>query len=268
MTSDPLDDFCDSGLPEFLQSSWENAKTILELNSISRHPTDEQKYVVISLSQPIVHTIHVQPTGAIACDKECFRFKAHKICAHTISVVKMLDTLDLFISRYSPNINLAVQSAMPRESGKKPNQQTRKRKSQTARDTSGWDDIESAQTKKEIAMYRVVFVRSTKATTCYGCGGKVREKPSSDPPPAPYDIFLCRYEQRVYRKKGRFSQSTTLNITANEEAVYYHPIQKCLQQKFGERNSDNILVSDNVKSKLIDCHRQILLREFGVRFNV
>ena len=56
----------------------------------------------------------------------------------------------------------------------------------------------------------------TKATTCYGCGGKVRDKPSSDPPPAPYDIFLCRYERL---KKGRFSQSTTLNVTTHEGSV-------------------------------------------------
>ena len=267
MTSDPLGDFCDSGLPEFLQGSWENAKTILKLNGISRHPTDEQKYVVISLSQPIVHTINVKPTGAIACDKECYRFKTHRICAHTISVAKMLDILDFLISHYNPDIEQAVLSTMPKESGKKPGQQTRKRKSQPARDTRGWDDIESTQTNSESSNYRVVFVRSTKATTCYGCGGKVRDKPSSDPPPAPYDIFLCRYECRVYRKKGRFSQSTTLNITTQEEAVYYHPVQKCLSQKFGEGNSDNILVSDNVKSQLLDCHHQILLREFGLRVN-
>ena len=93
----------------------------------------------------------------------------------------------------------------------------------------------------------------------------MRDKPSNDPPQAPYDVSLCRYERRVYRKKSRFSQSTTLNITTQEEAVYYHPIQKCLSQKFGEGNSDNILVSDNVKSQLLDCHRQILLREFGLR---
>ena len=97
--------------------------------------------------------------------------------------------------------------------------------------------------------------------------GKVRDKPSSDPPPAPYDIFLCRYEHQVY-SKGTFSQSTTLNITTQEEPVYYHLIQKCLWQKFGEENSDNILVSNNVKSQLINCHRQILLREVGLHVNV
>lgn len=165
MTSDPLGDFCDSGLPEFLQGSWENAKTILKLNGISRHPTDEQKYVVISLSQPIVHTIHVKPTGAIACDKECYRFKTHRICAHAISVAKTLDILDFLISHYNPNIEQAVLSAMPKESGKKPGQQSRKRKSQSVRDTRGWDDIESTQSNNESSNYRVVFVRSTKATT-------------------------------------------------------------------------------------------------------
>lgn len=128
----------------------------------------------------------------------------------------MLDILDFLISHYNPNIEQAVLPAMPKESGKKPGHQTRKRKSQSARDTRGWDDIESTQTNNESSIYRVVFVRSTKATTCYGCEGKVRDKPSSDPPPAPYDIFLCRYERQVYHKKGRFSQSTTLNTTTQK----------------------------------------------------
>ena len=105
-----------------------------------------------------MHTIHVKPTGAIACDKECYQFKTHRICAHTISVAKMLDILDFLISHYNPNIEQAVLSAMPKESGKKQGQQTRKRKSQSVRDTRGWDDIESQPNNNESSNYRVVFV--------------------------------------------------------------------------------------------------------------
>lgn len=93
---------------------------------------------------------------------ECHRFKTHRICAHTVSVAKKLDILDFLISHYNPNIEQAVLSPMPKESAKKPGQQTRKRKS--ARDTSGWDNIhvESTQTNNESSSYHVLFVRSTK----------------------------------------------------------------------------------------------------------
>ena len=35
------------------------------------------------------------------------------------------------------------------------------------------------------APYEVVFIHSTSATTCYGCKGRVRDKPS-----APFDLFI------------------------------------------------------------------------------
>ena len=41
-------------------------------------------------------------------------------------------------------------------------------------------------------------------------GGR-KEITTTDPPAAPSDIFLCRYGHRVRRKKGRCSQTTTLN---------------------------------------------------------
>ena len=40
------------------------------------------------------------------------------------------------------------------------------------------------------ALYEVVFIHSTSATTCYGCKGRVRDKPSAPLPPAPYDLFI------------------------------------------------------------------------------
>ena len=80
---------------------------------------------------------------------------------------------------------------------KKPGQTSRKRKKSHKRDTTGWDDIPLETPTVKSNEYEVVFVRCTRATTCYGCGRKVRQKPSSDSPPPPYDIFLCRHERRV-----------------------------------------------------------------------
>ena len=50
------------------------------------------------------------------------------------------------------------------------------------------------------APYEVVFVHDTKATTCYGCKGRVRDKPSAPLPPAPYDLFIRHLERKIFKR--------------------------------------------------------------------
>ena len=52
-----ISQFNDSGLPEFLRGSWENAKKIIDLGGIGSHPTSVKR-CVLSLSQPITHSVH------------------------------------------------------------------------------------------------------------------------------------------------------------------------------------------------------------------
>ena len=64
-----------------------------------------------------------------------------------------------------------------------------------------------------------MFIHSTSATTCYGCKGRVRDKPSAPLPPAPYDLFIRHEERRVYNREGE----TRIRIS-KPEMVYYHPL--------------------------------------------
>ena len=105
-------------------------------------------------------------------------------------------------------------------------------------------------------LWEVVFIRDTAACKCYGCNGSVRRKPSEDPPPAPYDIFLRRREYRVYRKKG----STKMCIAKTKEFVYYHPLKACLPK---ESSHGDLLMSENTTSRLQASHREVFWREFG-----
>lgn len=82
------------------------------------------------------------------------------------------------------------------------------------------------------APYKVVFVHNTAATTCYGCEGRVREKPSAPLPHAPYDIFIHHKERRIYNHAGE----TTIRISSRPEMVYYHPLRSCT----GLNNDDDV----------------------------
>ena len=49
----------------------------------------------------------------------------------------------------------------------------------------------------EILYPELVFMKDTSATTCYGCKGRLREKPSPPPLPSPYDLSK-RFTQADY----------------------------------------------------------------------
>ena len=107
--------------------------------------------------------------------------------------------------------------------------------------------------------YEVVFIQDTSALGCYGCRGKVRQKPSDPVPGDPYDIFLRRKEHRQYRKKG--SKSTAISISKQPEYVYYHPLRACVP---GKNIEGDIWTEASTKSKLNEKHKELLWREFGL----
>ena len=59
----------------------------------------------------------------------------------------------------------------------------------------------------EILYPELVFMKHTSATTCYGCKGRLREKPSAPPPPLPYDL------------SKRFKQADYGNTKANTHSI-------------------------------------------------
>ena len=95
--------------------------------------------------------------------------------------------------------------------------------------------------------YEVVFIVNTKATTCYGCKGHVRNTASDPPPPAPHNIFSPHKEHRVFKRRGE----TKIRISKTPEHVFYHPLRSCK-------------LEESVVTGLSDSNKQLLWREFGV----
>lgn len=255
-----------SGLPEFLKGSWENAKKIVNLGGVGPHPSDSSKRCVLSLSQPITHTVTAS-RSSFKCDSNCPRYKECSICAHTIAVAHGCQKLSEFLKEYKVPLKKMVADCVPVGSGKKENEKkmSRKRKSYPERDLSDYGDrISTARLPKPVEVnddntpYEVVFVKDTAATTCYGCKGKVRERPSDTPPPPPYDIFIRHLERRVYNRRGE----TKLNVSKTPEMVYYHPTKRCC---INLQNGKELIMSDEVRKSLTEAHCQLLWRDFEFR---
>ena len=95
-------------------------------------------------------------------------------------------------------------SNLPKQTGKKPGERKRKTNRKLPKDKAGWKDRVpvTASPDDKHSGYTLVFVWDTLGTTCYGCGGKVRTKPSDNPPPTPFDIFLTRYECQIFKNRS------------------------------------------------------------------
>ena len=257
--------FEDSGLPDYLKGSWGNAQKIIDRNGVGGFPGSESKRVVVSLSQgDTCHIVTISRSRTLQCDGKCPKYNLHKLCAHTLAVAFQVGLLYDVCKSYKHSISGIVKSVIPREVGKKENEKAgRKRKSQEQyRDVSGFTNRTEVDVHDALLTegYEVVFIQETSALGCYGCKGKVRQKPSDPVPGDPYDIFLRRKEHRVFRKKG--SKSTALSITKRPEYVYYHPVRSCLPGKVvaGVRG---IWAEDATKSKLTKKHKELILREFN-----
>ncbi|KAJ7376934.1 hypothetical protein OS493_031530 [Desmophyllum pertusum] len=151
------------------------------------------------------------------------------ICAHTIAVASQTGKLDGLLTSYEPPLERMVSSSIPSWSGNKDNERVVNDKERTTRRGMFQQYKErvtsSSQEREDEARmhYELVFLKDTSATTCYGCKGRVRDKPSAPPPPPPYDVFIRHLERRVYRKSGE----TKIRIGKLPEMVYFHPTNAC-----------------------------------------
>ena len=184
--------FESSCLPEFARGSWNNANKILELEGIVPFPKDTSKKIVIFLSRPISHTVKI--SGKKFTCSECPRFTDRGLCAHTLVVASELGNLAEYTKSYRVPLDQLVQSTIPSGTGKKDHEKgKRKRTSKPPREVSTFGDrIEPGPSieKEEDTPYDVVFIKDTKATTCYGCKGNVRNTTAQPPPPPPYIFFV------------------------------------------------------------------------------
>ena len=78
---------------------------------------------------------------------------------------------------------------------------SRKRKSNSPRVVANYGNRVEAETFNEepedLSLYKVIFIVNTKATTCYGCKGHVRNIASDSPPPALHNILQYKEPQGI-----------------------------------------------------------------------
>jgi hypothetical protein len=270
-TSDNIiGNFQKSKLPEFLKGSWNNACKIVEQDGVGPFPNNDNRRAVISLTSPTVHTVEIRANGKkFVCDNHCPRFKECAICAHTIAVAYKGGKLQDFVAAYEAPIGRMVEQGIPTGSGKKDNEKSKKRKrtEHPPRDVSLYGERVETSTSKSLESstdnpYEVIFVKDSAATTCYGCKGRVRDKPSAPAPHPPYDLFIRHSERRIYNRPGE----TKMRISKNLENVYYHPLKSCASLSFQDVKDGRLVIGEKVQNRLSDCHKRLLIKEFGMLF--
>lgn len=263
--------FEDTKLPECLRGSWVNANKIVDLQGAANHPNDPSKKVVISLSGPTTHTVQISKNRKnLTCDDHCPRYKEMAICCHTIAIAHNEGLLKDFVSSYALPLDRLVRSGIPVGTGKKAHERgsKRKRPNNPPRDVSDYGDrvpvVTTADANEESnAPYEVVFVHDTKATTCYGCKGRVRDKPSAPLPPAPYDLFIRHLERKIFNRPGE----TKVRISSNPEMVYYHPLRSCTGLDDDDLATGRLVVPGEVKGLLNKVQLRHLNKEFNLKLS-
>ena len=247
--------FSASGLPEFLRGSWSNANKIADKKGVGPFPDDDNRRIVVSLSQQPPQKVIIAGKKLTCLD--CPRYTECGICAHTLAVAHSLGSLEEYVDAYELPFDKMVASTIPCGSGRKENERrnVRKRTAKPPRDVLQYGErvLSTSQPDDEAeAPCEVVFVSSTRATTCYGCKGRIRNKASDPPPPPPYDVFLRHLERRVYSGRGEIK----IRVSAVPEHVYYHPMRSCA----ANASRDNMNIEDAVKAKLAAPDKQLLWR--------
>ena len=139
-TAYDLRSFDDSGLPNHLLGSWNNAKTILELHGVGEFPGNDSKRAVISLTSGICHTVSCSKplNKPISCHDQCPKFNSERICAHTIAAAFYNGCLESYLCSYTPSLSTLVRSSIRSHTGRKNNEKKqRKRKTNDLRDLPG-----------------------------------------------------------------------------------------------------------------------------------
>lgn len=257
-----LFDFSETGLSENYRVDWRGAATILRDKAAIKSPWACNSYIVRSDSDPArTHAVSFALTNhAIKCD--CQRFKFHAICKHAIATAHAEGFLLNFLRKHSPNLSRQMQDTVPDRVGqKKSDKGKRLRKPPSHRDIEDYNGPHSVSPSPVDEKLNVVFLSTTRARTCYGCGGSMRSKDDVSMrlvPPVPYDIVLTRKERRVFKERG----SNRIRIAKTDENVYYHPKRTCLLAKVSNVSPSMFTIDRNVETNLTEPHKNLLHAQF------
>ena len=236
-------------------------------NKWIRNGFEDNTFIVRSASAPVPHNIRKLVNGLLSCDQKCVGYTSRNICAHVLAVALKLNCLEGFLQKFSrtstPNLTkmaTAYLSNKPGTKGKSRKRTTTKSPDAVRKVTPKVTKASSNNVDPLDEQFGIVFIKNTRATTCYGCGGKFRESTKSPLPPRPYDIALCRKEFRVFSPAGSF----VVKIGKTKENCYYHPQLNCVKRKCHTILPGMFLVSDEILPLLGDAHRIILNEQFSV----
>ena len=194
---------------------------------------------------------------------DCPRFKFHSICKHSISVGHIEGFVHTLIKKWDPNLSRQTEGTIPERAGqKKSDKGKRVRKPPQHRNIQDYGNPSSQTTSSpDDEKPKIVFLETTKARTCYGCGEQFRSKDDVKfriVPPIPYDIALTRRERRTYRTP----ETHTIRIAMTEENVYYHPKRNCLREKMSSLSPSMFNIGQDLKERLTPAHKNPLAAEF------
>lgn len=96
--------------------------------------------------------------------------------------------------------------------------------------------------------FRVRFIEGN-ISTCYGCRNKYSKKPEP-----PDNICLQTEEWREFTSHGALVPQKRWSNT------YYHVRKHCVQLKW---RSFKVIIDDNIKNRLLQCHKDLIMGEVG-----
>ena len=174
------------------------------------------------------------------------------------------------------NLTQVATQGMPKSTGRKPSTRRRSDKRprhspQHQRCTNDFssrapveDGTANAAKNEE---YQLKWLKGTSVYVCYGCGQRMRPKPSEKSgrdvvPPPPFDVVLYRKELRFYKKP-----SGELTFSFTPQNVYYHLKKACLQKKNSNFSVEDISIGEAFQASLTTVHFGHLRKEFGLTFS-
>ena len=105
--------------------------------------------------------------------------------------------------------------------------------------------------------FNLVFITGN-ISVCQGCRIKFPRNSDGSIVDAPYNIVVQHEEER------QFKNPSTSSIQTKKGNAYYHAYLPCLHSKWPQFNGQDIIISDSIKSKLLESHKVLLYQNFGL----
>ena len=257
-----LPEFILSGLPANHEVDWNGAINILKDNALGKMPWSDASYIVRSDSDAN-QSYTVRSVGKDSLHCNCKRYELNRICKHSIAVAKDRDMLLAFLRSWNANLTSMLKDTVPKRVGKKKSDKDPRKRSQFVqhRDLASYTGSRAEDIGFPTNKFELVFLKDTKAYSCYGCGKQFRAKEDVAPkivPPSPYDIVFRHKGFRSFRRPG----SIGLTISKSSEYMYYHTQRICFANKKVEITAADIFIHEDTRSKLNAGHCNLLNSRF------